>query len=208
MKVYFVRHGESEGNRKLLRQGSEEPLSSDGRMQALALARRAEALTIDRIYSSDFVRAHETAKEIEERIGKRIILSPLLREVKQPSELIGLHIHSDESIRAHEAKHANEHDPNWHLSDEENFFDAAHRAKEALKLFVQEGHEHVLAVTHSLFMYHLAATILFPLGLAPKEFRQFSHSMQISNTGITLCEYKPEADKWKLVSWNDSAHLS
>ncbi len=208
MKVYFVRHGESEGNRKLLRQGSEEPLSAQGRLQALALGRRTSTIPLDAIYSSDYKRAHETAEEIKEHTNKRIILTSLLREVKQPSELIGFHLHSEESIRAHEMKHEHESDPNWHLSDEENFYDAQWRAKLALDFLAKEEHRNVIAVTHSLFMYHLAATILFRHGLQPNEFRQFSHSMQISNTGITVCEYKAESDKWKLISWNDNAHLS
>lgn len=207
MHVYFVRHGESEANLSMIRQGPDEPLSRIGVMQAKALAKRATRIPADVIFSSTYRRAEETAGYIQKALGKSATHTPLFRELTPPSELVGLPIHGEESARAHELKHLHEHEPDWHLSDEENFYDAKARAKEALQFLEELPFHSAIVVTHSQLMLHIAAAILLPETISPSAQRTFMQHMQISNTGISMCEFLGTEKGWRLVTWNDNAHL-
>lgn len=207
MHVYFVRHGESEANISMIRQGPDEPLSRIGKLQAKALAKRVTKIPADVIFSSTHRRAEETAAYIQAALGKAATHTPLFRELKPPSELVGLPLHGEESMRAHELKHLHEHEPDWHLSDEENFYDAKARAKEALLFLEELPFHHTIVVTHSQLMLHIAAAILLPETISLSAQKQFMQHMQISNTGISTCEFLGTERGWRLVTWNDNAHL-
>ena len=63
MKIWFMRHGESEANLAGLWTGQlDVPLTEKGRAQAVAAGRIFEGIKFDRIYSSDLSRARETAE--------------------------------------------------------------------------------------------------------------------------------------------------
>ena len=65
MKIFLVRHGETEWNRINRFQGiSDIPLNEKGKAQAEALAQALKDETIDVVYSSPLIRAGETAKAI------------------------------------------------------------------------------------------------------------------------------------------------
>ena len=64
MKVYFIRHGQSEGNRLHLHCGwSDTPLSELGHQQARAANAYLKDIPFDRIYCSDVPRARQTAAD-------------------------------------------------------------------------------------------------------------------------------------------------
>ncbi|MDP3986600.1 MAG: histidine phosphatase family protein [Nanoarchaeota archaeon] len=66
MKIYLIRHGESEGNRLGINQGQKNdfPLTENGRDQSSRVAERLAKEKICAIYSSDLRRAKETAEII------------------------------------------------------------------------------------------------------------------------------------------------
>ena len=65
MKIFLVRHGETEWNRINRFQGiSDIPLNTKGKAQVEALAQALKDETIDVVYSSPLIRAGETAKAI------------------------------------------------------------------------------------------------------------------------------------------------
>ncbi len=65
MKIFLVRHGETEWNRINRFQGiSDISLNAKGKAQAEALAQALKDETIDGVYSSPLIRAGETAKAI------------------------------------------------------------------------------------------------------------------------------------------------
>ena len=86
--IYFIRHGESEGNIGPLRQDGSSSLSERGRAQATFMAERCAKLPIDVLVASTMTRAQETALIIGERIGKEIISSPLFVECFMKKGLI------------------------------------------------------------------------------------------------------------------------
>jgi broad specificity phosphatase PhoE len=94
--ILLARHGETDWNRDRRWQGhSDMPLNEAGRDQARALADELAGERIDAVYSSDLVRAHETARIVAERRGLDVTAVPDLREVNVGS-WEGL---SDEEVR-------------------------------------------------------------------------------------------------------------
>ncbi len=84
MKLYFVRHAESEANLNNAYNYDRDSLSPLGRRQAKAIAKRLSKIPIDLILSSDLIRAEETAAIISKAIGVktrlRIFFSPSLAQ--------------------------------------------------------------------------------------------------------------------------------
>jgi broad specificity phosphatase PhoE len=81
MKIFLIRHGESEGNLRHMTQGrSNTKLSPVGMEQARKVAARLSREHIDAIFSSPLVRADMTAKEIAKQHGLKIIYDDRLLE--------------------------------------------------------------------------------------------------------------------------------
>ena len=77
----LVRHGETDWNFERRVQGhADRPLNETGRAQARALAEELAGEPIDAVYSSDLVRAHETARVVAERRGLPVTAVRDLRE--------------------------------------------------------------------------------------------------------------------------------
>src|SRR3990167_2057024 len=89
--IYFVRHGETESNVKRIKQGPEGSLTEKGREQVLATAKRFPKHKghPQIIYASPFERAKETAEIIAKELNLKIKYTDLLKERKNPSEIIG-----------------------------------------------------------------------------------------------------------------------
>jgi len=79
--ILLARHGETDWNREQRWQGqSDTPLNDTGRVQARALADVLAEEPIDAVYSSDLIRAHETARLVAEPRGLDVIAIRDLRE--------------------------------------------------------------------------------------------------------------------------------
>lgn len=205
MKVYFVRHGESELNATGTHQQAHTPLSEKGRLQAKNVAERMRHLPIDHIYASDYERAKQTAEIINEVLQKELTFTDLLRERRRPSEIQGQHIDDPKVLKIQQAIQDHRDDFQWHYSDEENFFDVKTRAEKFISLLQSETKENIAVVTHGGISRFIISLLMFGDNLTPQLFNQFYNFMKMTNTGITVCEYKDEM--WKLLTWNDYAHL-
>ncbi len=83
LRLYCMRHAESEANVLKVfsnRDPSVHPLTERGVSQAEAAAKRLAAIPFDRIYTSDLLRARQTAAIIAARCGVEVIPSTRLRE--------------------------------------------------------------------------------------------------------------------------------
>ena len=80
--ILLARHGETDWNRDGRFQGWADPSLNDaGRAQARALAERLRDVPFDAVYSSDLLRARETAEIVAAPHGVEVVIEPGLREV-------------------------------------------------------------------------------------------------------------------------------
>jgi broad specificity phosphatase PhoE len=78
---YFIRHGETDCNRRNVYIGSADvPLNQFGLQQAKIAAKLLETEPIDHIVSSPMLRATTTAEIIADQLGKKIIFVEELKE--------------------------------------------------------------------------------------------------------------------------------
>ena len=207
MKVYFVRHGESEYNAKNLFQDGKVLLSKKGEQQAQVLAKRFLNIPVNIIISSPYPRAKKTAEIINKKIKKEIIFSELIGERKMPKETIGKYAYSDELIKIKELMRNNAKDSFWHYSDEENYSEFKNRIDKFFKYLNNLKEENVLVVGHGGPIRMTILNIMF-LGkdIDPEIYYKFNELFRITNTGITMCE-KHKDGRWDLWTFNDIAHL-
>ena len=211
--VYFVRHGESVANATGIRHGEETLLTSLGKIQAEQVTKRLLKIRIERIVKSPFVRTRETSAVIEQELhGIPVSESSLFIERVNPSVMRDRHKHDPEMIRIWDEIEKNYHTHDWHHSDEENFEDLRDRAMRAMKFLETLPENRILVVTHGLFMKAIFAHVLLGGKLNGRVFWDcFVPAKTVRNTGIMHLEYTENFHKtgmyWKLISWNDHAHL-
>ena len=82
MKIYFVRHGESEANisRTISNRGWVHPLTDKGRQQARDLAEKLRTAKIAKIYTSPLQRAVQTAEILAHSLGIEYEITGALSE--------------------------------------------------------------------------------------------------------------------------------
>jgi len=207
INVYFVRHGESKGNRDQVHQGENIPLSEKGKRQAELIAGRLKETGIDIIYSSPYLRAKQTARTIAKKLNLKIEYWDELKERKNPSELEGLSYSDPKALGIKRIIKKNELKPNWRFSDEEGFNEVLARAKRVKEYLLQQREaQNILCVSHVKIIFMIILNTLFQDKLTPEVFWQFYYHSRLMNTGITHLEFKEESG-WSLVTWNDVTHL-
>ena len=91
MKIYVVRHGETNENISKMMQGNmDTELNDAGRKQAYDLVKKVASCDVDLIFSSPLKRAYDTAKIIAH--GKRIVVDERLKS-RNHGEFEGLERH-------------------------------------------------------------------------------------------------------------------
>lgn len=205
-RIYFVRHAESHMNAQgLLHQYEEGALSEYGVEQARLLAKRFKDVNIEVIVSSPYERAKATAALIMEVVQAPIVYEDLLKEFAGPRETEGKPKDDPEVIRINTLMSENRRDPHWRYSDEETYHELVTRADRALMFLAGRREEHVLCVTHGLFLRIMLAVMLFGVAMSRKEMLRLMEFVTFSNTGVTICEVRDS--RWKLITLNDMAHL-
>lgn len=207
--VYFIRHGESEGNTGPIRQDEFSPLSPRGREQAAVMAERCSKLPIDILVASTMTRAQQTASIIGEKIGKEVISSDFLTERRRPSAQTGKPKDDIGALDIDKEIWNNFGTAGYRYSDEENFEDLRGRAQQALEFLANCPEENIAVVTHGFFMRIVMAYVVFRERLTGKECELFMRTFHMENTGLTIIKYAgPDKEPpWWVWTWNDHAHL-
>lgn len=206
MKIYFVRHGQGEHNVKKLYSRPDFSLTEKGKQQAGFAAQRAKILPIEVIISSTYKRTRQTTEIINKELNKEVVFSDLATEIRRPSEIAGKFQHDPEVIKIRNEMDKNFHLADWHYSDEENFYDLKKRALAFIKYLEGLNYEHVLVVTHLIFIQATVLAMMLEENLSADVLLRAFQFLEIETSGLTICEFKN--NDWHLITWNDHAHLA
>ncbi|MBU2615872.1 MAG: histidine phosphatase family protein [Nanoarchaeota archaeon] len=201
MKVYLIRHGESEGNKLGINQGQRNdfPLTEKGREQARKIGKRLAKEKISAIYSSDLKRAKETA----EIIGKSHGFLPLLDERLRERDFGDLETKKDilpewkNYVRENEERGIKEEDvvpPNGE-SDKDHWNRIEEFLNEKLE---QHSGETIVVVAH-------AGSNKVTLGIVGHFSKKEMYKIYQANTCLNELEYVGKL--WRVNKLNDIGHL-
>lgn len=205
-RIYLVRHGETDANRDSIVQGPNNELSVQGRKQALKVAERSLGIDFEKIISSDYTRAKQTAQAIADANNMEVEESSLFQERRNPTCYQGELRSLPEYQEWQKAEEENKANPDWHFEDGENPWEFNERAKKALSFLADQKEENILVVTHGLFLRVFVARILAGELCTPELSFRMTPVLQVNNTGITVCTF--DEGNWKLLTWNDHAHFA
>lgn len=200
MRLIFIRHGETDWNATLRYQGhANVPLNEKGRDQARRVGARLARYTTTALYSSDIVRAAQTAELIGEATGLRPRLLPDLREI-DVGQWEGL---TPEELYRRYPEHmqAFDRDPARTVRlGGESYAQLQQRVLVALNTIsaAHAADEIVLAVSHGGTIRALLCHII---GLDLANFGR----LWLDNGSLT--EIRHGSHGWRLVRLNDAAHL-
>jgi broad specificity phosphatase PhoE len=134
-----------------------------------------------------------------------MVVDPLFREILRPTIVRGQGRDAPEALEIMRFLAENWTNARVKHSDEENFFDLKQRALKALAHLVERPERTVLVVTHGTFLCMLIGCMMAGEEVSPQWFDRLHHFLVLKNTALSVCEY--EKGKWRLVIWNDHAHL-
>jgi len=205
-RVYFVRHGETISNVESIAQGLDDPLTPEGERQILRIAERATKIDFDALISSDALRTRKTAEAIAEVKGMEIELSPLFREAKRPTSVVGKSWSTPEYKELVELERAHWGEPGWRYEDGENYEDLTSRARDAIAYIEAHEKDTLMVVTHGKFLKFMIAYLAFKEAVTPETMQRLDMLLRTTNTGVTHC-YQDEQG-WRMLTWNDHAHFA
>lgn len=200
MRIIFIRHGETDWNVTLQYQGQGNvPLNRRGQQQARLTGERLKAYKACALYSSDIVRARNTAEIISPIVGLEPIMMPELREI-DVGQWEGL---TPEELYRRFPEHMREYDRDPARTVRrggESYAQLQERALKAMQSMYDAhmGEETVLAVTHG---GTIRAILCHVIGLDLNNFGR----MWLDNG--SLSEIRHGMHGWRLVRLNDTAHL-
>ncbi len=145
--IMLARHGETDWNHEHRWQGhADPPLNATGRAQANALATELARKRPQRIYSSDLLRARETAEVVAVALGLTVVLDERLREV-DVGEWSGLTMAEVERLYPEGVLRRREGGTGWTTG--ESFADMRRRIAEVLHAIgASHAGERVVVISH------------------------------------------------------------
>ena len=206
-RVYFVRHGETDGNMRKVYQSPDVPLSEKGLAGAKAVAERLATLPIDSIIASDFKRAQQTAAVIQLVTDRALATSSYIHEVMNAKYMWGVPIDGEVGLAYAQERKAGFLTPSWSPDGAENYFLVSARVNATIALLEAHADQHIAVVTHGNFVKFLTARLLLNKREDVESNMAVYRSLErMSNVGITEFVYHDRA--WHLFTYNDHAHFA
>lgn len=199
MELIIIRHGETDWNRLERCQGvSDIPLNDKGKMQARLLADSLKGEKISAIFSSDLVRARETAAEIAGIHSLPVNYDRNLREMDQ-GEFEGLEFTRIRERYSSVLKQWVSDPENLRIPGGETLLEVQERAWKAFEN-IYSAHEgkRVLVVSHNLTIISLLCKFS---GKSLSSFREFN--VKETSKSVVLCD----GSDYKITILNDIGHL-
>jgi len=198
-RLCIVRHGETAWNAEHRVQGQlDVPLNVIGQAQALATSKVLAQEKFDAIYSSDLVRARQTAQPVASFLAKEILLEKDLRERHYGIFERLTYAEVKERYPEDYARFA-AHDPEYAFRSGESLRNFSARSISIINKIVNaHPNENILVFTHGGVLDMLYRDISgLPLS-APRDFG-------IPNAGLNRIEVTPTGSRIRV--WADVAHL-
>ncbi|TSB45211.1 histidine phosphatase family protein [Alkalicoccobacillus porphyridii] len=200
MKLYLIRHGESQGNLEGKIQGSMDfPLSSLGEKQVDLIGSFFKDIHLDTLYSSDLTRAYETAKKIGEVKDVTIHTWDKIREV---------HLGPMQGLTREEIK------VKYPITQEKSIITSGIAGTETVdeltarceyvldQLTKVHKKDSVALVSHGGFI-----SIFLMYLISKEQWSTLQRPFVIGNTSVTLVEWQVEQDTPLIHYTNRTAHL-
>jgi len=199
-RIIAIRHGETAWNVDTRIQGQLDiPLNETGRWQAQRLARALAAReAIDRVYTSDLLRAWETARAISESTGAPVVTDEGLRE-RGFGVFQGKTFAEIEAVLPEASLRWRKRDPFWAPEGGESLTAMRRRVVQTL---------HTLAARHTggqIVMVAHGGVLDLLYRAATGQALQAPRTWQLGNTAINRLLWTPEG--LSLVGWSDNSHL-
>ncbi|MEM6342237.1 MAG: histidine phosphatase family protein [Bacteroidota bacterium] len=203
MKLYFLRHGQTDYNLKQIVQGGgiDSDLNATGRAQAEAFYDAYQHLSFDSVYASTLKRTHQTLAPWQQNAGYQFIQEPGLKE-------FGWGVHEGKKPTPQEAANFQKILQRWANGDVyatveqgETLHAAWQRAEPFIHSLPQKHQDQqVLICSHGRQLRILLCNLL---QVELKEMERFKHD----NTGLSVIHWHPDGRR-ELVTLNDTSHLS
>lgn len=207
--VYFVRHGQSEGNVAPVFQDVKSPLTAIGRKQAELVAQRVSKLSFEALISSPLPRTKETAEIIAKVTGKKPEYSELFVERIKPSSVAGKPYTDENASKLWTEWEKSLYTSGMRVEDGENFDDLAERAEKALEFLENRKEKSLVVITHGFFLRMILAKVMLNDSLTEANFKNIKSRAITENTGLSAIKFSKgyEDTCWRLWIYNDHAHL-
>ncbi|GMR19020.1 MAG: histidine phosphatase family protein [Patescibacteria group bacterium] len=179
MRIYLARHAQED-----IKTGK---ITELGRRQSRALAQFLSRKDIQALYSSDLIRALETAKIVGKKLDLATEVSPLLREISTSSP-------------GDWTKYIKERHPDldFLVGGKESLHMVMKRGKQVLEEIIHRNEgKNTAVIAHGIFI----KALLYALGY--QEY--LMKNAHVANTGVTIFKYK--SDEVRLVEFNHYGHL-
>lgn len=199
MRIYLIRHAKQES--KLCNDNT--PLCEIGRKQAHLLGKRMQNYHIDAVFSSDLLRAEETARIMAKELEKP--LEVIIREGLRETDFGELTYQLDEDIKVKykdfmESRYHVEED--WAYPGGESGQEVYARAKKVLDEIISQNHKNVAVVTHGGTIRVLLAGLFQG---SQKDRLLISKTME--RGGFSEIYYEEKTGRFYLERVKDFAHL-
>jgi broad specificity phosphatase PhoE len=197
-RIIFVRPGETDWNRQVRWQGwVASPLSTHGKRQAERLANYVRHIAMTVLYTSDLVRAVQTAEILSGTLGFAPVLDERLRE-RNIGDWQGLTIDEMRAWYPDQYQQLLTDSENYRVPGGESRADVRKRMVEVFNdILKQDKGETIGIISHTTAIHALLADLI-PGGTGKE--------VAVSNTSVTTIALE-EKGKWRLVASDDVLHL-
>lgn len=197
VNLYLIRHGRQDSPLCNVNVG----LSKEGFLQAELLRERLQNYEIDALYSSDLIRAIQTAEVLNQTLE-------LPHEIRGDIREISFGLMEGKTDRYNDEHFHDFKEQQRKLQEDipypggENGTSVFLRAMPVIQEIAQSGNKNILIVTHGGTIRALLA------GLFGKDQAQrFLFATSLENTSITQMVFNSENNRFYLERFNDFAHL-
>jgi broad specificity phosphatase PhoE len=201
--IYFVRHGQAEGNEAAVFKSPNAALTLQGLDEAAVLAQKTAVLQPGHIVFGPLSRTVDTAKIIADTIGIPYSIHDAFAGIKHASSMAG-QPKDGPVAEAYLAtiKKMYSDDPNARYEDAENYTDLHTRLCAGLQHLAAHEADNILVVSHESVIKSYLILILHNLAYTPAfNIDMKKHLGKMTNTGITHVTFD---DTWKIVSYNQN----